>query len=175
MIARAAGNRSGRRSGASTVEVAVVLSVFLMFLFGIFEYCRYLMVIQVTTNAARDGARYAVVNLGKGASFATTNYSDGVTTYPSIRAYVTNKMAGMNGMIIGYNDPGGVTVFACDPFYLNQPAPAIVAKTGAWNAAQFGERIAVRISGTYTTILPNFLMMGATIPINVVVTMGSEG
>jgi Flp pilus assembly protein TadG len=168
MIAR---TRAGRRSGATTVEVAVVLSVFLMFLFGIFEYCRYLMVIQVTTNAARDGARYAVVNMGKGASFATTNYSDGVTTYPSIRAYVSGKMAGMDRMIDGYN----ATVFACDSYYLNQPAPAIVAKSGAWNAAQFGERIAVRIQGEYSTILPNFLMMGAVIPINVVVTMGSEG
>jgi Flp pilus assembly protein TadG len=168
MIARM---RPGRRSGATTVEVAVVLSVFLMFLFGIFEYCRYLMAIQVTTNAARDGARYAVVNMGKGASFATTDYSDGVTTYPSIQAYVTSKMAGMNGMIDGYS----ATVFSCDSFYLNQATPTIVAKTGPWNAAQFGERIAVRIQGNYSTILPNFLMMGAVIPINVVVTMGSEG
>ncbi|MBX3397133.1 MAG: pilus assembly protein [Gemmataceae bacterium] len=171
MIARETGKRAGRRSGATTVEVAVVLSVFLMFLFGIFEYCRYLMAIQVTTNAARDGARYAVVNLGKGASFATTNYSDGVTTYPSIRSYVTQRMGGMNNMIDGY----AVSVFACDSYYLHQPVPTIVAKTGAWNAAQFGERIAVRIQGNYSTILPNFLMMGAVIPINVVVTMGSEG
>jgi Flp pilus assembly protein TadG len=174
MIARGIGRRSGRRSGATTVEVAVVLSVFLMFLFGIFEYCRYLMAIQVTTNAARDGARYAVVNLGKGASFATVDYSDGATpprVYPSIRKYVDGKMAGMNGMIDGY----AVAVFACDMYYLNQTTPTIVPKTGNWNAAQFGERIAVRISGTYSTILPNFLMMGATIPINVVVTMGSEG
>ncbi len=168
MIARI---RSGRRSGATTVEVSIVLSVFLLFLFGIFEYCRYLMMIQITTNAARDGARYAVVNLGKGANFATTNYSDGVTTYPSIRNYVNNRMAGTNGMIDGYT----VTVFACDPDQLNLPVPKIVAKTGAWNAAQFGDRVAVRITGNYSTILPNFLMMGAVLPINVVVTMGSEG
>ena len=85
MIARI---RSGRRTGATTVEVSVVLSVFLLFLFGIFEYCRYLMMIQITTNAARDGARYAVVNLGKGASFATADYNDGVKTYLSIQKFV---------------------------------------------------------------------------------------
>lgn len=169
MIARI---RSGRRSGATTVEVSIVLSVFLLFLFGIFEYCRYLMMIQVTTNAARDGARYAVVNLGKGASFATTNYSDGVTTYPSIQNYVNNRMAGLQAMIDGYT----VSVFACDSDQLNLSVPVIAPKSGStWNAAQFGERVAVRITGSYRTILPNFLMMGAVLPINVVVTMGSEG
>lgn len=167
--------RSGRRRcGATTVEVSVVLSVFLMFLFGIFEYCRYLMMIQVTTNAARDGARYAVVNIGKPANFDTVNYSDGNTppkVYLSIRNYVNLKMGGTNGMIDGY----AVNVFACDPDLLNQAVPAIVPKSGAWNAAQFGDRVAVRITGNYSTVLPNFLMMGAVLPINVVVTMGSEG
>lgn len=171
MIARI---RSGRRSGATTVEVSIVLSVFLLFLFGIFEYCRYLMMIQVTTNAARDGARYAVVNLAKGSTFATADYSDGATppkVYPSITKYVNKRMAGTDGMIDGYT----VTVFACDPDQLNLPNPVIVPKSGPWNAAQFGDRVAVRITGNYSTILPNFLMMGAVLPINVVVTMGSEG
>ena len=169
MIARI---RSGRRSGATTVEVSIVLSVFLLFLFGIFEYCRYLMMIQITTNAARDGARYAVVNLGKGASFATADYNDGVKTYLSIQKFVDFRMAGTQGMITGY----ARTVFACDPAQLSLPTPVIAPKaTGTWNSAQFGERVAVRITGNYSTILPNFLMMGAVLPINVVVTMGSEG
>ncbi len=163
---------SRRRSGATTVEVAVVLSVFLMFLFGIFEYCRYLMMIQVTTNAARDGARYAVVNLGKGSDFDSVNYNDGVTTYPSIKSYVNTRMGGTQSMIEGYT----VTVFACDPDQLNTAVPVIAPRVGyTWNAAQFGDRVAVRISGNYNTVLPNFLMMGAVIPVNVVVTMGSEG
>ena len=118
MIARI---RSGRRSGATTVEVSVVLSVFLLFLFGIFEYCRYLMMIQITTNAARDGARYAVVNLGKGASFATADYNDGVKTYLSIQKFVDFRMAGTQGMITGY----ARTVFACDPAQLSLPTPVM--------------------------------------------------
>lgn len=164
--------QSRRRLGATTVEVSIVISVFLLFLFGIFEYCRYLMMIQVTTNAARDGARYAVVNLGKGASFSTTNYDDGVTVYPSIRNYVNNRMAGMNTMIDGYT----VTVFACDPAQLALTNPVVAPKAaGAWNSAQFGERVAVRITGNYRTILPEFLFMSAVRTIDVVVTMGSEG
>jgi Flp pilus assembly protein TadG len=164
-------SRSGRRSGATTVEVAVVMSVFLMFLFGIFEYCRYLMMLHVTTNAARDGARYAVVNVGKPSTFDTTNYNDGVTNFISIRGYVDDKATGVKQMITGFT----VTTFACDSAQMNQSPPVVAAKPGAWNQAQFGERIAVRITGTYTTVLPTFLLMGATIPVNVVATMGSEG
>lgn len=79
----------------------------------------------------------------------------------------------MSGMITGYS----VTVFACDPDQLNLATPVIAPKaTGTWNSVQFGERVAVRITGTYKTILPNFLMFGAGgIPVKVEVTMGSEG
>ncbi|QEL13989.1 TadE family protein [Limnoglobus roseus] len=160
---------STRRSGATTVEAAVVMSVFLLFLFGIFEYCRYLMMIEVTTNAARDGARYAVVNVNKGSTFDSTDYS---ATYPSIKKYVNTRMAGVNSMIDSYT----VTVFPCDDAMLALTPPQAVAKSGAtWNEAQFGERIAVKITGNYRTVLPSFLLMSATIPVNVVVTMGSEG
>ena len=55
--------RAARRRGMTIVESALVLSVFLMLLFGLFEYCRFLMVLHLTNNAARDGARYAVVNV----------------------------------------------------------------------------------------------------------------
>ena len=55
--------RANRRRGMTLVESTLVLMVFLMLLFGIFEYCRFLMVLHITNNAARDGARYAVVNL----------------------------------------------------------------------------------------------------------------
>lgn len=165
-------NSPRRRSGATTVEVALVMSLFLLFLFGIFEYCRYLMMIEVTTNAARDGARYAVVNVSKGSTFDVTDYNDGVTVYPSIRSYTTTRMAGMNSMITGCT----VTTFACDSNSLALTPPQAVPKSGAaWNEAQFGERIAVKIAGTYQTILPSFLYMDASFPVNVIVTMGSEG
>ena len=49
------------------------------------------------------------------------------------------------------------------------------AGASAWNNATFSERIAVRITGNYEPLLPNFLMMGSQIPINLTVTMGSEG
>ena len=60
------------RSGATLVETALVLSLLLLFLFGIFEYARYLLVHQLLANAARDGVRYASVNVDKSNAFVTT-------------------------------------------------------------------------------------------------------
>lgn len=57
MLVRKAPGRS--RPGAAIVEFAVVVPILLMFLLGIVEYGRMLQVVNVTTNASREGARYA--------------------------------------------------------------------------------------------------------------------
>lgn len=179
--------RTRRRGGAAVVEVALCLTVFFMFLFGVFEYSRYLMVLHVATNAARDGARYASVNLDKGATFDTVPVTVGARTYPSVVAYTTTRMGGTNNQISGI----AISVFPCDPATMfndpptigpkagyvapTPPAYAAVARTTDWNSAAFTERIAVRISGNYIPSVPNLLRMNSTIPFNVVALMGSEG
>ena len=62
-----------RRGGVTIVEAALLLSIFLLFLFGVFEYARLLMLLQVGTNAARSGARHATVNVDKSATFVTVD------------------------------------------------------------------------------------------------------
>ena len=178
-----------RRGGATTVEVSVVISVFLLFLFGIFEYCRFIFFMHVSTNAARDGARYAVVNVDKPTDFDNVDTVYGGTTYLSIKNYVEQRIASNGKMITGYN----VEVFPCDQSQLSQTLPIVARKpagsyptaprnpapgyTGelAWNVASFGERIAVRITGTYRPILPNFLLMKLTYNMDIIVTANSEG
>ena len=59
--------------GTTTVEAAIILPVFLMFLFGIFEAGRFLNVRQVMTNAAREGARFAVTPLTGTNTLPTTS------------------------------------------------------------------------------------------------------
>ena len=44
------------------VETALVAIIFFMFLFGVFEYCRLIFLEQMMQQAAREGARYCVVN-----------------------------------------------------------------------------------------------------------------
>ena len=57
---RARHSRSAfQRKGAATVEFAVVIPILLVFILGIIEIGRLVMVAQVNTNAAREAARYA--------------------------------------------------------------------------------------------------------------------
>ena len=49
------------RRGAAAVEMAIVLGLLILLVFGIIEMGRAIMVNQVITNAAREGARRAVI------------------------------------------------------------------------------------------------------------------
>jgi Flp pilus assembly protein TadG len=75
---------NARRPGAAAVETALVMIPLLMFIFGVFEFGRMLMVWNVLNNAARVGCRFALAN-NTDATLATD-----VTTQ------VTNQMSGLN-------------------------------------------------------------------------------
>ncbi|MCX7700921.1 MAG: pilus assembly protein, partial [Gemmataceae bacterium] len=64
------------RRGATLVETALVISIFLMFLFGIFEYGRFVMTRQLMENAAREGARWAIANTYNGTVTQVRNVVD---------------------------------------------------------------------------------------------------
>jgi len=49
------------RRGVATLELALILPVFLTLTVGIIEFGRGFMVQQVVTNAAREGARHAIL------------------------------------------------------------------------------------------------------------------
>ncbi len=51
-----------RRRGAALVEMAFVLPVFMMVTLGIVEFGRAMMVGQLVTNAAREGARLGIID-----------------------------------------------------------------------------------------------------------------
>ncbi len=183
---------SARRRGMTLVETMLVLSIFLMMLFGMFEYCRFLLVLHVTNNAARDGVRYAAVNLDKPTNFPTTDYTDASgTVYPSIQKYTTNRMGGVQQNIDGFQ----IGVFSVDQAGLDLTPSVVRPKTKSvatpavypnpfnindplaypWNTAPFPDRIAVYINGTYHPFLPTFLFMPSNIPINVYALTGGEG
>ncbi len=64
------------RRGAAVVEMALILPIFFMVVLGIVEFGRAMMVAQIVTNAAREGAREAILS-------GSTNQaiSDQVATY----------------------------------------------------------------------------------------------
>jgi Flp pilus assembly protein TadG len=71
-----------KRQGAAAVEFALVAPIFFLMILGMMEVGRAIMVKQIVTNAAREGARVAVID---GSTVSTT-----VT---KVQAYLTN--AGM--------------------------------------------------------------------------------
>lgn len=183
---------TARRRGMTTVETALVLSVFCMLLFGVFEYSRFLFVLHTTNNAARDGARYGVVNLDKPSTFDATDYTDNSgTTFTNIQRYTSDRVGGGAGKQIGgFNYT--VAVYAVDPTGLTLSPPVVRPKSKnpptypdpfnagdsnkvAWNTASFTEGVAVSIKGNYVPLLPGFLFMPSSVPIYVTSMAGSEG
>lgn len=167
------------RRGVTVVEVALLIIPFFLFLFGTFEYARYLLILHVATNAAREGARYATVKVSDptitSTAITSSPFSSARPAYdvPVISARVEQKLAGLQSMIQGFN----VRVFPCDPNTIYNDPPLFQPKSASsgWNDASFGNRIAVRITGNYVPALPNLLMMSSSVPVNLTVAMGSEG
>lgn len=185
--------RRTRRRGMTVVESALVLSVFLMLLFGMFEYCRFLMVLHVSNNAAREGARYAVVNIDKPSNFDYVDFTDsGGKTFAHIQKYTTSRMGNIH---IRNIENFRVACYAVDPAGLALTPPVVrpkakpTAGTGVypdpfnntdsnrvpWNSSQFTEKIAVTVDGNYRPILPTFLLMPGSISVKTTSVMGSEG
>ena len=167
-----------RRGGVTLVESTLLLSIFLLFLFGVFEYSRLLMILHVTTNATRSGARHATVNVDKTSTFVTAD--DGATL--SIRNHVISQMGGQHTNLQGASGTAfTVTAFPCDINGLYQNPVVISPKVGytSWNQATFTERIAVRVTGQFRPLLPGFVFFytGGSdfVPISITAAAGSEG
>lgn len=149
----AAHGRSIRRPGATTVEVAMVLIVFLLFVFGICEYGRFVMTRQLLDHAAREGVRFAIVHTYD----ATTE---------QIQDLVDESLGEQGRQLDGYDKRSSIEVFKSDPGTGNH--------IGAWTSTRFGDDITVRISGTYRPVLPAFLLLPSAIPVKSECIMKSE-
>ncbi len=156
---RASGNgrpRRARRRGAAAVEAALVLFVLFLFLFGIFEYSRLFMTLNVVENAARAGARHACVQF---TANRTPSQIDATTQ--EVKDLTIDVMGGVDGQLEGID----VEVHRLDP--------QTGADAGSWNIARFGEPIAVRVTGDYRPTVR--LFMPETVPIRIQAFMASEG
>jgi Flp pilus assembly protein TadG len=138
--------RLGRRPGATVPETALVIGIFLTLLLSIFEYGRFVMVRHLVDNAAREGARLAVV-------------STNTKTTQDIKDEVQSRLAGqqLTGLTID--------VYKSD---------ADGNSTGAWSDAAFGEPICVSLAGKYKPMLPSFGFLHAEVNVPVKVIMRSE-
>ena len=129
-----------RRRAATLVEFAFVAVVFLMLLFGLFEYARLVMIRQVLDNAAREGARFAVVHTHD-------------KTTADVIAQVQTYLAGQDAQLQNVQ----ILVYRAHP--------TTGANIGLWTDAGFGQCIAVQITAQFRPILPAFLRMQDPFPL----------
>lgn len=54
--------KPGNQKGAALVEMAIILPILLLIVFGIFEFGRAMFITNTLNNAAREGARRAAVS-----------------------------------------------------------------------------------------------------------------
>src|SRR5688572_9665919 len=91
--------------GQSAVELAFVLPVFFLMIFGIIEGARLIFTYNELTNATREGARYAVAHGTQASSTAASS---------DVRARVLDKSVGLESAALtvstswpdGYKEAG---------------------------------------------------------------------
>ena len=88
--------RASRR-GAAIVEFAFVAPIFFLFVFGMIEFGRMVMVQQLITNAAREGARVAIL------PGSTTSQVD-----TAVSNYLTGSVSGAT-TTVNPDPPSGAT------------------------------------------------------------------
>src|SRR4051812_15012977 len=121
--------RRAVRRGSTLVQTAITLPMLLLLLFGILEYCRYVMLLQVLNNAAREGCRYAVMH---------TNpvVLNGVT-YGNANSDVTNLVSNcLAGQALASQS---VSVYGSDAVGVNSGT--------SWQNTKSGQWITVKITG----------------------------
>ncbi len=146
------------RRGASLVEFTLVALVFFMFLFGILEYVRFIFFQNLLNNAAREGARFAVVS--------TTDSTVNPVTTVQVQNYVDSYLYNMGANnYLTYSPTSNISLFRIDP---------VNGQVSDWGNATAGQLIGVTISGTYTPNSPLLLFLPSSMTVQATVTMSSE-
>lgn len=162
MIRVRPGERGRNGRGQAVTEFALVIPIFLLVLYGIIEFGRYVYTVQVVNNAAREGARYAIVHGAKSLSPSgpmpgdlvfgvPTNATD--PTGENVRDAVRNYAVGVIGSI---DFPAQTCPFSA-PFPTNP----------CWDTSNLrGEKVTVVVHTTFSLLLP--------IPIPTITVEGSS-
>jgi Flp pilus assembly protein TadG len=136
MILNKRGVRFSDEKGAELVETSLVILLFILLVLGIFQFGRALNVYQTITNAAREGARFAVAP-----------QRGGSVSYPStdeVRTVIVNFLNSAN-----LSDPGPINlqiltnqslggVAPCDPTVSGSPCGTKVDLSYPFSIFGFG-------------------------------------
>ena len=131
------GKRRGRRDGGVIIEMAFISCICLAFMFAIFEYGRVVMMQQMMENAARAGARTAVVT--------PTSYLTPAVATADVTAVINNDMAGLPLSNVT------ITLYQSD---------ALGSNIGPWTSTPFGQNIVVQIDADCPNLFPTGVPTG---------------
>lgn len=133
MRRKAGGQRSRARvrtRGQALVEFAFVAPIFFLLLFAIIDFGRYVYYVQVLNNAAREGARYAIVHGSNSFQPAGPAQND-----PAVASVV-------RGYAVGVSGTGSLTITSV---WGNPPNPPINNR---------GSNVYVKVSYAFHSIIP---------------------
>jgi hypothetical protein len=127
--------RRGRTQtrGQALVEAALVLPIFFFLLIGLIEGGRFVFYSHALNNAAREGARYAIIH--------GENAIDGDPTGPPHDPTGADVKQAIREAAVGFNDPDDIDIE--DPIY--DPVNN-----------RRGSTVTVEVAYTYTPIIPVF-------------------
>ena len=144
MTLRKESHRKAGERGVTIVEAAIFLIAFFMLILGVIELGRFLSMRQVLTNAAREGARFAV------APITQTN------TLPDVSEVTTR----VNGFLSAAGVTGATVTMTC---------PLLVAESCTSNNAS----MTVTTTGAGgTTVTTTYTEVTVTKPFSVVTVPG---
>lgn len=140
------------------VETAFVLLIALTLTLAIYDFARYFMLSQLVNNAAREGARQAVVN---------TSTQNTAMIQNTVVQYLANQ---------NFTDSSGHAFSASDVVVM-QVNPATGAPTSPdsnWYDAPFGSSIMVQVNTKFTALFPTFGFLPTTVNLQGTAVMSSE-
>ena|SRR5271165_4891708 len=147
-----------RRRAATVVEAAMVLSVAMILTLAIYEYCRYFMLSELVNNAAREGARLAVVS---------TNTQNTTAIQNTVYQYLANQsLTNTSGNPLS---PSDVQVYQVNPATGAKATP-----DSNWYDAAFGSSIMVQVNAQFTPMLPTLGFLPTTVTLQGTAVMSSE-
>lgn len=101
--------RRDRSRAQALAEFALVAPIFFLMLFGIIDFGRYVYYVQILNNAAREGARYAIVHGDLGVpSTGPPDDPTGAAVKATVKNYLVGVIDGGALTIIpAWYDPSG--------------------------------------------------------------------
>jgi len=142
------------RRGQSLVETALVLPVLAFLTFGLLDFGRAYYFQVAITNAAREGARTAILNIYTGPATPTCSTLDNYITCP-----VQADIAIVNAVNAELQNtgitPNSITI--CPPHDATVPTtgcPTTANRVGNWTAATTNYYVTVNVTYNFTLFTP---------------------